>query len=1411
MNDSGATFVIAENEELGNRPRYYLTSGSDDSLIDKTDGSSKIDLFHLRKGGIDPYIREGTFNVNPYIKLTATAGVLANLINVSVNGSAQLNMTFFTSEEEDVGSISLNASIGVTVLFISASWPFFSKDIPLFGGNSTASLAGMDELNYLHDSSRVLQSEPRDYFKNRSKWNTAGVSVKSLDENENGVAQETLRNGIYSGTDVKLTALNDQGDYLGVFLDDETDASGKQVRDDINSAAVYYDVYDHETGWSDQPILLENDGKADQDVSVFDLGDRGIMVTWAAANKVFTEADSRVGMMNAMDIHGAFFDKKAKTFGQIMQITHETEQLKEDLGCDVYGDTSPNVVYNKDHMLVYYTKSDYAVSDEGEGEVIGDVIYPADSQMVYRVYKFTDTKGTEGTWIEDYKELPDYKASPEDSTYQGIVDGLQGGTATYEDYQKTYYGQVFFATAPDVYLDEQLDEDGYWKDNKAPEEYLGHNVSSNVTGKEETGVLPEKEKTEVSGDTDKVPVEYAPKIIDKDAISYNDLGLFAYTVDYDQSMSTVEDRDIYFQIYDFEAGTMSHPIMVTSDNVSDGNVRFIRVTSEERKLADTYLVWLSDGNIVGLNISNVVREDGCLKKKTSADNVDYYMIDKSRAENADDQKYIPPMTLVEGEVAEDQENAVSAISSFDVNSTDGFVYLSWTQQESALKDGVEEDSEEAAQAENQRVETQVYMARYDMAEDCMTKPVQVTSEEGANYDNLSFVVNSDATLTALATKAKSKTVTADEFNETIEEYNQTHSKDEKQDKVDEKDFVEYAAPDQVNKSLVMMNITPVSVMKVDEVTMDSLIAGEDNMISIRLLNDGIDTLTNAVLTVKDENGKSVLQEQKVSKPGEDGAVTAEYKTVDSITIDKLMGGNIYDASAKLALDEDAEDAAVTIQLTDASGRKLIDERHTGTISSDVLLQNFQVKETDERDVYDVTVDIQNSEARFAEAGEAVIGIEIPSEKKDETTDGETAVKKIELATVPVKSLARSESTTLEKQVKVDSLTQFIKSEGDNGFIHEKGTFYVEYRDQTLTEEVERTASGAQMNEVNSIQKGMIGDGSGMKVALGHIERAQANIKSSLADEKLGLTGTEGLQVLWKMDDESIATVDDMGNVSGIKEGSTKLTAYVMPKNSRVSASVDEGQSHEGYYFGNEESNYVSLPNDAIRKYTTTVTVKAEAAKQQTPAPSTGGKTVVKSGVTYRVSGSSASAVSAKKTITSVSVPATVKIGGKSYKVTKIAANAFKNCKKLKKATIGKNVISIDRNAFYGCTKLTKVSGGKNVRSIGKSAFYGCKKLTKITIGNKVKSIGSKAFYKCSKLTKVTIGKKVKSIGSKAFYGCKRVKTILFKPAKAPKIGSKAFKGVASKAVFRVPKKSRKKYRKVLKKKAGVTAKMKIKA
>ena len=97
--------------------------------------------------------------------------------------------------------------------------------------------------------------------------------------------------------------------------------------------------------------------------------------------------------------------------------------------------------------------------------------------------------------------------------------------------------------------------------------------------------------------------------------------------------------------------------------------------------------------------------------------------------------------------------------------------------------------------------------------------------------------------------------------------------------------------------------------------------------------------------------------------------------------------------------------------------------------------------------------------------------------------------------------------------------------------------------------------------------------------------------------------------------------------------------------------------------------------------------------------------------TYKITDAKAATVNyvapAKKSVKSVSVPATVKIEGITYKVTGIAAKAFKGCSKLSKVTVGKNVKMIGAKAFNGCKSLKKINVKSTVlKKVGAKAFSG---------------------------------------------------------------------------------------------------------
>lgn len=111
-----------------------------------------------------------------------------------------------------------------------------------------------------------------------------------------------------------------------------------------------------------------------------------------------------------------------------------------------------------------------------------------------------------------------------------------------------------------------------------------------------------------------------------------------------------------------------------------------------------------------------------------------------------------------------------------------------------------------------------------------------------------------------------------------------------------------------------------------------------------------------------------------------------------------------------------------------------------------------------------------------------------------------------------------------------------------------------------------------------------------------------------------------------------------------------------------------------------------------------------------------------------------------------------------------------------------------------------------VTSISDEALSGMKKLKTVVIGKNVKVIGKSTFANNPRLTKVTIGTSVSQIGAKAFSGCKKLKNINIQSAKLSKkkVGKNAFKGIHAKAVVTIPKKGKltEKAMKSIMKKAG---------
>lgn len=102
---------------------------------------------------------------------------------------------------------------------------------------------------------------------------------------------------------------------------------------------------------------------------------------------------------------------------------------------------------------------------------------------------------------------------------------------------------------------------------------------------------------------------------------------------------------------------------------------------------------------------------------------------------------------------------------------------------------------------------------------------------------------------------------------------------------------------------------------------------------------------------------------------------------------------------------------------------------------------------------------------------------------------------------------------------------------------------------------------------------------------------------------------------------------------------------------------------------------------------------------------------------------------------SITIPAKVRIEGKTYNVISIGDYAFRDCNGLISIKIPNSVSSIGNFAFYRCSSLISVKIPERVTSIGNYSFSGCSNLD-VTIDNSKDNItlGYDVFYLCKSVT-----------------------------------------------------------------------------
>ena len=241
-----------------------------------------------------------------------------------------------------------------------------------------------------------------------------------------------------------------------------------------------------------------------------------------------------------------------------------------------------------------------------------------------------------------------------------------------------------------------------------------------------------------------------------------------------------------------------------------------------------------------------------------------------------------------------------------------------------------------------------------------------------------------------------------------------------------------------------------------------------------------------------------------------------------------------------------------------------------------------------------------------------------------------------------------------------------------------------------------------------------------------------------------------LPIGWKWQDEDVnkeLTVGTAVTAIAVYEGTDKGNY----EDEIVSVSITRNECEHTWDSG-KVTMEATENKEGVKTYTCTVCGKTKTEvipkKESVPQQPTEGSTVSqspKNGDTITDNKSNAKYTvtdTVKKNVTyiapvtikakTITIPATIKINGEIYKVTRIDKNALKGNKKVTKIVVGSNIQSIGDYAFSGCKKLKTIiiqSKKLTTKTVSKKAFKGISKKVVVKVPNKKRTAYKKLLKK----------------------------------------------------------------------------------
>lgn len=249
---------------------------------------------------------------------------------------------------------------------------------------------------------------------------------------------------------------------------------------------------------------------------------------------------------------------------------------------------------------------------------------------------------------------------------------------------------------------------------------------------------------------------------------------------------------------------------------------------------------------------------------------------------------------------------------------------------------------------------------------------------------------------------------------------------------------------------------------------------------------------------------------------------------------------------------------------------------------------------------------------------------------------------------------------------------------------------------------------------------------------------------------------QDIDLEWSSSDESVATVNEKGEVTGVSDGTVRITATAFSRlSSYCMVTVGQGVPTERNFGECENLGEIFTTEDGLWWKVSgpdTVLLLPENNKTQ------------------NYSGSYSS-------MAEITVPATVSYEGKTYRVTAIAAEAFYFNMKTTSITLPEGLETIGGSAFFFASGIKTLHIPDSVKTIGSMAFSGVSNaplnipasiefigdsafnMSGVVDGDFPEGLtylGEKAFFNCTGLTTISLPSTVETYGPNIFYGCKNV-------------------------------------------------------